>query len=270
MPTTRSSSKKQASLEEYGVEHSTKDEQVDLDSANENAAQPGHSRTTNKRKRVSTDKQQQLKKSKSKPKASTTRNQENERTDSTTNNFEKRSIVINRSPVLQLWAAVVAGFLYPNETWDTCLSIGGAISTLCAISKGRAIGKVEPKDTSAEELEARDRKRQQTKKEVNRTLDVMGFDLDIKDGVVIVSGKPKPVKESLLQGKFGGEDEYTNVKQVMENALRIWSDDKERLDKKAFSMYESFRPGVAAGSSGWGRKGELKMDKVKDTIESRR
>ena len=37
------------------------------------------------------------------------------------------SITINRAPVLELWASCVAQFLHPSLSWDTCLSVGGAI-----------------------------------------------------------------------------------------------------------------------------------------------
>ena len=36
----------------------------------------------------------------------------------------EKPIVINRSPVLQLWGACVAGFLHPELGWEVCLNIG--------------------------------------------------------------------------------------------------------------------------------------------------
>ena len=178
----------------------------------------------------------------------------------------EKPIMINRSPVLQLWASVVAAFLHPDENWDTCLSIGSSISTLCAISKGKAIGQIEPKDRSAEDENKLQKRKQKAKNEM-REVEVMGFPLHIKNGVVVLDGKEKPTKEELLQGKYGGEETYTKVKQVMQDALQSWSDDKDELDKKAFHMYEKFRPNVAAGQSGWGRKGELNLHEIKSAIE---
>jgi hypothetical protein len=64
----------------------------------------------------------------------------------TESNESDDGIMINRAPVLELWAATVTSFLYPKISWDTSLSAGGAISTLCAISKGRAIGAIEKKN----------------------------------------------------------------------------------------------------------------------------
>lgn len=174
---------------------------------------------------------------------------------------DEESIQINRSPVLQLWASVVAAFLHPDETWDTCLSVGSSISTLCAISKGKAIGQIEPKEKSAEEQRKKKQRSKEAKKD-SYELEVMGFSLHIKSGAVVLDGKAKPAKESLLRGKFGGEEEYEKVKQVMKDALQSWTDDKDVLNSKAFHMYEQFRP-----NTGWGRKGELKLHEVKETIK---
>ncbi|KAK5082497.1 hypothetical protein LTR70_008383 [Exophiala xenobiotica] len=184
--------------------------------------------------------------------------------DSTTD-LEK-PIMINRSPVLQLWGAVVAQFLHPDEPWSTCLSIGGSIAQLCAISKGRAIGQVAPKDESADAEGKRKKGKQESKKE-SRVIEVMGFPQQIQDAVVMMDGKPKPLKEELLQGKFGGASNYEKAMKAMEDGLQSWTGDKDELDGKAFHMYEKFRPDVAAGGAGWGRKGELNLHKVKSTIE---
>lgn len=180
------------------------------------------------------------------------------------NDLEK-PIMINRSPVLQLWAAVVANFLNRDESWTTCLSIGASIAALCAISKGRAIGKVEPKDESAAAQDKRKKRKQ--KDDEFRELEVMGFPMHIKDDVVVVGGKPKPLNESTLYSKFGGQEVYEKAKTTMERALRSWSEDKDELNRTAFHMYEKFRPNVASGGSGWGRKGELNLKKVKSTVE---
>jgi len=180
----------------------------------------------------------------------------------------EKPIMINRSPVLQLWATCVSHFLHPDISWPTCLSIGGSIATLCAISKGRATGKVGPKNDSAIAEDKREKRKQNASKgSETREIEVMGFPQQIRGEAVVVDGKPKPLKEGLLMGKFGGEEEYERVKKVMEEGLQSWEDEKEELDNKAFHMYERFRPDVPKGGSGWGRKGELNLHKIKDTIE---
>jgi hypothetical protein len=169
----------------------------------------------------------------------------------------EKSIIINRAPVLQLWSACVAQLLHPELGWDTCLSIGGAVSSFCAISKGRAIGMIEPKDA--------DGYQQSKKKQNGERVEVMGFGLHIKDGNALISGKPKPVKEDTLRTKFGSE-EYDASLVAFRKALSTWKGKEEELDKKAFHMYERFRPNVSGGQKGWGRKGELDLTEVANVI----
>lgn len=268
MPTTRSASKKQTKLDDYGLDKDNEPGAVASSSPPADQPKSRNARSGNpasKRKSAATEVGRDSKRPK--PDSSTTSTlKQNQSQDTDTPDLDK-PISINRSPVLQLWAATVANFLHPDETWATCLSIGSSISTLCAISKGRAIGKIEPKDSTSESKDKS--KNGGDTHDDTRELEVMGFNLHIKDGAVVVDGKTKPTKEHLLQGKYGGEEEYTNVKKVMEEALRVWSDDKDQLDTKAFHMYEQFRPSTAAGSAGWGRKGQLDLHQVKSTIESK-
>jgi len=173
------------------------------------------------------------------------------------------AIQINRAPVLDLWASVVTHFMYPSLEWKTCLSAGSAISTLCAISKGKAIGTIDASDDN----ESKDREREERKKkegELNE-IDVMGFKLKLKDGLVLVSGKPKAENEAAQKKKFGDE-QYERVKSLMEECLQSWKGDEEELSGKAFKMYEKFRPHVASGQQGWGRKGELEPDRIRETV----
>lgn len=266
MPTTRSASKKQKSLEDYGLDATVKSKTAADDSSPSQNDKSQDARRTNaalKRKSTAEDLGSAPKRAKSN--LNTSKHAKQTQLSSDTVDLEQ-PILINRSPVLQLWAASVAGFLYPDEDWTTCLSIGGSVATLCAVSKGRAIGKIEPKDPSTKS-EEKNKKGTREPKDDTRKLEVMGFPMQIKAGVVVADGKQKPVKEHLLQAKFGGEEVYTNVKRVMENALQQWTDDKEQLDKEAFHMYEKFRPSTAAGSAGWGRKGELNLHLVRSTIQ---
>lgn len=167
-------------------------------------------------------------------------------------------IIINRAPVLELWGACVAHAVHPDLSWDLCLSIGSSISTLTAIAKGRSIGTVAQPDESG---------RQDSKKtkyeEDMPTVSVMGFPMIIKGISVVVKGKPKTTRETNLQRKFG-EGGYESVKGAMTEALGPWKGSEEELDGKAFHFYERFRPEVAKGQKGWGRKGELRLSKIRD------
>ncbi|KAL1596456.1 hypothetical protein SLS60_009102 [Paraconiothyrium brasiliense] len=176
-------------------------------------------------------------------------------------------IIINRAPVLQLWSACVAHHLYPSLPWSTCISAGSAISTICAVAKGRSIGKISESGDSEEKK----RKRNEAKKKQSdlEEIHVMHFYLKIKDGLVIVGSdqKGKPANEVALRKKFG-DAEYERVKECFEEALASWGeDDEEQIDKEAFQFYEDFRPTVSSGQKGWGRKGALNLDTVKNVIQ---
>ncbi|KAL2406414.1 hypothetical protein ABEF93_006328 [Exophiala dermatitidis] len=184
---------------------------------------------------------------------------------------EHKPIMINRAPVLQLWSASVAHRLYPELSWETCLAIGSAISTLCAISKGRSIGMIDPPDTADEERKRRkEAQKRRDEAGADDEVQVMGFRLLVKGEDVLLQGKPKHGSEAPLKGKFGGDDDYQRVKDAMDTALARWTGDEEskkELNKRAFHMYESFRPTVQSGQGGWGRKGPLSIDKIKDVVE---
>lgn len=91
----------------------------------------------------------------------------------------------------------------------------------------------------------------------------MDFPLPVKDSVVLLSGTPKKANEGQLVAKYGGQEAYDRVKAAMNGALASWEGDEDDLDKKAFGMYEKFRPSVPAGEKGWGRKGQLSLAQIK-------
>lgn len=172
-------------------------------------------------------------------------------------------VVINRSPVLTLWAACVAQFLHPKVSWQTCLSVGSAAASLCAVSKGKSIGVVDAPDDTEERKEAK--KKEKNEKEGLEEIEVMGFKLLLKDGMAMVGKDRKKANKGALEKKYGTEN-YERVKNAFEEGLQSWQNKKEDLDKKAFSMYEEFRPNVAAGTKGWGRRGELSLENIQRSI----
>ena len=175
------------------------------------------------------------------------------------------SIVINRAPVLELWASCVTQFLHPSVSWETCLSAGGAISTITAISKGRSIGKMEKPDPGEAE-ERRGKRKEKAEKEGLEELEVMSFKLKLdKSGQAMVGGKPKKAGEEALRKKYGPE-QYDKVKKVFQDSLKSWKGKEEELNGRAFGMYEDFRPTIPPGQQGWGRKGQLRLDTVKDAV----
>ncbi|KAK2614709.1 hypothetical protein N8I77_001514 [Diaporthe amygdali] len=175
----------------------------------------------------------------------------------------EKPIIINRAPVLELWGACVAHFLHPDLSWNLCLSIGSSISTITAISKGRSIGTIAPPDESKKN-DSNDKNKQT--RDNPPTFKVMGFPMTTKGESVMVKGKPKTTREVSLVRKYGSDETYAEAKNAMSEALESWRGEEDDLDEKAFHLYEQFRPDVAKGQKGWGRKGELHLSKVKDTI----
>lgn len=174
-------------------------------------------------------------------------------------------ILINRAPVLHLWAACVTHVLYPSLPWSTCLSTGSAISTICAVAKGRSVGTISERDDS----EAAQRKRAEAKRKQKdlESIHVLQFNLKLRDGLALVGSEQngKPPGEEALRRKFG-EEVYERVKEFFDDALQSWKHRDEELNKSGFRFYEEFRPTVSGGQKGWGRKGELDLEKIKSVV----
>jgi hypothetical protein len=121
----------------------------------------------------------------------------------------------------------------------------------------------EKADSEEKERAAKSKK----KKKDGEELQVMHFHLKVEDGLAVVGsgGKGKQDGEEGLRSKFGQEG-YEKVREEFEQALRMWRGDEDEINQKAFGWYEAFRPEVKSGQKGWGRKGELDLEKVKRVI----
>lgn len=175
-------------------------------------------------------------------------------------------ITINRAPVLELWSSCVAHFVYPEVSWDTCLSVGGAIASITAMAKGRSIGTMAKPDPGEAE-ERRQKRKEKTEKDDLDELEVMHFKLKIKDGQAMVGDKPKKGNEATLRKKFG-DQEFEQAKTAFEEALSNWKGKEAELDGQAFKMYEDFRPSIPPRQKGWGKKGQLNLQHVKDAASA--
>lgn len=132
------------------------------------------------------------------------------------------------------------------------------MSAICAVAKGRAIGTVAERDHGTKSKHVEEKKQSVEKNHV------MQFNLELKDGLALMR-KPKAGGEEALRKKFGGR-EYDTVRGVFEDALNSWAGHEEELNRQAFGFYEKFRPEVKRGQKGWGRKGDLDLEKVKSVI----
>jgi len=82
---------------------------------------------------------------------------------------------------------------------------------------------------------------------------------------VLVGDKPKKANEQTLIKKFG-EAAYERVKDTFRDSLQSWSGQEDELNAQAFHHYEVFRPTVPKGQKGWGRKGNLNLQTVREAV----
>ena len=165
-------------------------------------------------------------------------------------------ILINRAPVLTLWAAVVAERLGFDR--EAALSFGKTLAGLNAQSKGRHLGIYKPKEW----IEGEAAKKRVPGEEF--WIELMGRSIPAKHterGVRAVD-KDKPIEpqgvERYLLEKFGAV--LADVRKAM--ATLAASFEPEELAVKAFSLYERFRPAIPDGVRGWGVKGVLDLKRI--------
>jgi hypothetical protein len=165
---------------------------------------------------------------------------------------------VNRAPVLTLWAAIVAERLgHPPET---ALSLASAVAGTAARAKARRLGiDEEPKAAQEGEDGHRPTPRQ--------TVRLLGREVPVtrgEDGVLLAAegdGKaasPAGVRNYVARA-FGNR--LDEVRQVME-ALAA-SLEPEELNRVGFRLYEHFRPEVPEGVHGWGARGELRLERIR-------
>ena len=174
-----------------------------------------------------------------------------------------RKIMINRAPVLTLWAAVVAERLGLDHA--EALTMGKALSGLTAHAKGVRLGIYEPSpETISDRRKALSHGEETHIGLMGRTIPAV----HTPDGLrAMHHGKPITPEsvERYLTGKFAQDLE--DVRQAMTtlaNGLPVAD-----LARQAFRMYEGFRPEIAPGAAGWGAKGELDLTTLAAGVDSK-
>jgi len=174
-------------------------------------------------------------------------------------------VLINRAPVLTLWAAVVAEALGYER--DTALTLGKALAGLNAQSKARSLGIYGQSKGPEGELPPRKAglgeefwiQICQRAIPVKNTKD--GMRAVIKDEAIDPAGV-----ERYLRNKLG--EHYETVQMVMEELARSFP--REELARRAYGLYEIFRPSIPSGQQGWGARGEFKLDLMRSLARKRR
>ena len=165
-------------------------------------------------------------------------------------------ILINRAPVLTLWAAVVAermGFK-PAEA----LSLGKALPGLNAQSKGQRLGIFHPSPKELKKVRERERGEEFRIALLGRALPAVNTDQGVR---AVVKSKPVDAGgvERYLEGKLG--DALPEVRKAMTKLANALKPDE--LAQRGFGLYEQFRPTIPDGVQGWGAKGELDLDRIR-------
>lgn len=166
-------------------------------------------------------------------------------------------VLVNRAPVLTLWAAVVAGRLGFER--DEALTMGRVVAGLNAYAKGKALGIFHPRPKELKE------KRKALAEGETITVSLLGRAVPCvrtAEGLRAVS-KGKPVApesvERYLEAKFG--ESLAAVERAMVALAAAF--DPDELAEHGFALYEQFRPEVPPGTKGWGALGVLDLGKIR-------
>ncbi|MBV9126258.1 MAG: hypothetical protein JO112_23155 [Planctomycetes bacterium] len=167
----------------------------------------------------------------------------------------KKTLSINRAPVLTLWAAIVARRL--GFTKDEALTLGQAVAGLNAYSKGRRLGLFQPHEEKAQ-------KAREKEPGTSFKIEICGRAVPVQtteDGIRAVQ-KGKPIDPGsvarYLEGKFG--DDLKAARTALERLARAYR--PKELAEKAYALYEQFRPEIPGGKKGWGAVGDLDLEGV--------
>jgi hypothetical protein len=166
-------------------------------------------------------------------------------------------VIVNRAPVLTLWATVVAKHLgHPAET---ALTLGRAVAGSAARIKARSIGREERKaDRDADTPRLREEPVTTPVLLLGKTI----WLLPSADGELRAADGDQPADpagvERYLVKAFG--DHLADVRAAMEELAGRY--DPKELNRIGFRLYEAFRPEIPPGNEGWGKKAELDIGKI--------
>ena len=170
-------------------------------------------------------------------------------------------VMINRSPVLTLWATIVAMNLYPDLSLVEGLSLGSAVASHTAKAKGASLGIFHKKD---EEV-AGDAQSSSTPKD--EKFEILGVqvqatktDMGLRS---IVEGEVQDPNKTwyLLKKRF--QDSLGFVMDKMDTAAKC-AGDSDELRAVAYQYYVHIRPDIPQGTKGWGAHGRLETRKLSD------
>src|SRR6202166_3370453 len=168
----------------------------------------------------------------------------------------QHNILINRAPLLTLWATTVAERLGFDR--DEALSLAKAVAGLNAQSKGQRLGIFKPVPQEVKKARARKRGEEFLIEICGRQVPA----INTPDGVrAVIKNQPIEPKnvERYLESKFG--ESLGTPRSAMRDLAKAFR--PEQLLTNAFSLYEEFRPAIPEGVKGWGAKGKLDISRIR-------
>ncbi len=170
------------------------------------------------------------------------------------------NIKINRAPVLTLWGVIVAERLGYNH--DEALSLGKAVAVLNAQSKGRRLGIYKPAESAPEAEDSKKARERQagevlTVEVVGRPVPAVHTEHGLRAAVNGEEVNPKST-ERYLEQKFGAA--LPAVRAALEDLAQAYP--PQELERRAYALYEQFRPQIPEGTRGWGAAGELDLEGI--------
>lgn len=171
-------------------------------------------------------------------------------------------VVINRSPVMILWAAACA-FSSGDYDWGESLSLGSACAALFARTKGKSLGLYsgEGGTNSSSSFATFEVKLLGAQVPAHRTAEgaARGLSQNRNDESLWDVAHPAAVHRSLSSsfGKAFGSAWHAMLKLAR-------SVPASSLNAESFDLYARFRPEVPAGLAGWGQPGRLQLSKLEE------
>ncbi len=165
-------------------------------------------------------------------------------------------ILVNRAPVLTLWAAIVAERL--GHDADAAITLGRAVAGSSARVKARAIGLEEKHEEAG--------RRTVEKAVTHQTVHLLGRDIPVvaqRSSLYALDGdKAASPRSAHAYVTRAFAEHLPKVRQAMEKLAD--SLPPGELNRVGFQLYEHFRPEVPAGAGGWGKKGVLDLKRIEN------
>jgi len=173
------------------------------------------------------------------------------------------SVMINRAPVLTLWATVVAEML--GFDYDEALTLGRAVAGLNAYSKGVSLGLFQPTPKAVR------KRRQKFRKDEVVTVDLLHRAVPARhtdEGLRALSND-RPISPESVNRYFGSKfgDALDEVYDAMKELAKSLT--PSELAEKAYHLYEKFRPEIPPGKRGWGALGKLDIEGIRKMAGSK-